>query len=285
MPVVLQGAVQITLHQCARCKYVSSHKTNVRNHQKHIAACQEAGIDSEQIWVVRSSEEGVVSDGATTTNNNHSHNNTTHTASHNSTTVTINTLNIHFGPEVLPALGYEEADAIVEELLGKKEALRQMFTKDVADIVATMFTHTKGEEGPPHLQNVCMDGRHVVEKREDGESVLTPKQFAKVLVAEFLTLLENLVKQGSEDIPDDLVRKAESMRHKLIDERTKGSKGRTFTCLSAAELYKECNAEFHKFVPGRLKTLVLDIVQQVVRKALPQLNEKRRPNPAQKACV
>ena len=164
MSIKIQNPLDVIVHQCTRCLYVSAHKQNV---QRHIAAkCPGASVESGSVTMY---PECMLT--ATTIDNS------TNTNSHN---VNIN-VNL-----IVPAGSAAEQTHLVS-LFRDPDVLKELTTCPPEEIPAVLLRLSKGQDAPPHMRNIQVSGDRVNQVQRGGRVVSLPRsKFVKKTMGDML---------------------------------------------------------------------------------------------------
>lgn len=241
----LGPGVPVTFYRCKECHTIGTRKDNLIRHQQSSQACSKAGIQSMRTVMTDANVQQ-----------------------------TRPACDVEFDSGVIPAGTPQEMDAMVRAIANNTAALRGLVGKDLSQdlhhLFPTLFTFTKGHEGPPELRNTRVQGGYVYEKQQHGET-RTPIQryVSQALVVNICTVLQRALCYTDEDFffkpPDGMEDSMDALYDRVFEQRHQGARGRLYTLSQAAQLYAKGAKEFHASVPDCLKQAIMGGIREGVK--------------------
>ena len=194
----LKGPIEVVLHQCSACGYVSVHKHNTQRHVD--AKCPGATVITDEVELcqrgVATVVTGAVGAGAAVIGGDH-----------NSTTITNVTI-------VLP-VGTQAEKFALSEIFRDPKVMADLGECDPAELPALILEYTKVRDAPRGVKNVRLVGDKVHETRENGvEKAVPRKKYVRDVVRSNLEMCSHM--EPRDTVDPDAMRK---IRDDNIDEK------------------------------------------------------------------
>lgn len=249
--IVMSGPLNVEVHQCSKCRYVSVHKYNVARHVK-AQKCLGARVITGDVIMVPASMAAAGNSGPMDKS-------VYMTACNNNTVDYSSTVNINL---VLPSTDNpEDRERLVKTFTDSTNAWR-LAKCDVGDIPAMVLSMTRGSDAPPAERTVVQHPDRSVSV--GGQPPVGQGTFVRKVIGESFDLVKNIDPATTSE-PERM----QQQQRRIMQPEYVGAKKQRYSAYEVAKMVSSADHAKMRSLDGKGSQLVRDLRDGV----LSELNE------------